>query len=269
MANTYPNGVGGTLGDTLATCKPLLTSGTVWYVDSTNGVDGAAASGQNREKPLLTLTQAITNSAAVDIIVLLAGYSAILTTVVSLGGRLLIGEGGLTSQPTATIGFDGTTGELRLDAAGSRVGGIAFTTRTSQLAVARISFTASQCSMRNCTLECNGNDTAPAVQLVGALTGATMEDVVFTSTATNKLVQPESAVKSTGVQTDLVMRNVTFDAGEVGFSNYYALDLSTGAHVRMRAEGIALLRGADVTINSGTTGSFNPQLSTGGSRIVW
>lgn len=271
MPNSYPNGAGGTLGDTLATCKPLLvhSGGAIWYVAGSSGTDAASPAGQNREKPLATLAQAITNSSAGDIIVLLSGCSIVLAAVHSLGGRVLVGEGGLTSAPTATVGFDGANGELRLDAAGSRVGGIKFTGRTGALAVVRITISASNCEIRGCTVDCGANDTAAAVLLSGALSGVLIQNCTFTSTATLVTAQPESALKSNGVQTDLLIRNVAFDAGTVGFSNYYALDLSVGVHVRLRAESVSLLRGADATLNTSTSGSFNPQLTTGGSRLVW
>lgn len=271
MPNNYPNGVGATLGDTLATCKPLLVNsgGAIWYVAGAGGTDAASPAGQNREKPLATIQQAITNSSSGDIIVLLSSCSLVLATVVNLGGRVLIGEGGLTSLPTATVGFDGANGELRLDAAGSRVGGIKFTGRTGALAVVRITISASNCEMRNCTMDCGANDTAAGVLLGAAISGTRIENCTFTSTGTVVTAQPESAVKSNNAQTDMLLRNVTFDAGTVGFSNYYALDLSNGVHVRLRADGISMLRGADVTLNTSTSGSFNPQLSTGGSRLVW
>jgi len=268
MANNYPNGAGGTLGDNLATCKPVLTSGAIWYIGGSGGTDAASPAGQNREKPLATLAQALTNAASGDIIVLLSGASLTLTAAHSLTGHVLVGEGALTGLPTATIGFD-ASGELRLTAQASSVFGIKFTERTGASSTARITISAAQCVVRGCTMECGPSDTGPGILLSGALTGVRLETTVFTSTATLVGSQPAVAVQSSAAQTDLRLNGLTFDAGTVGFSNYYALDLSTGAHVRLRAEGISLLRGADVTINASAIGYFNPELTTGGSRIVW
>ena len=63
----YPNGLGQSLGDTLATTYPLHMSGQVWYVLSTTGVDAASPRGLDATRPLATFGQAYSNASNNDI----------------------------------------------------------------------------------------------------------------------------------------------------------------------------------------------------------
>ena len=63
------------------------------------------------------------------------------------------------------------------------------------------------------------------------------------------------------------LEGLTFDAGTVGWSNYWALDLSAGAITRLTIEGLSLLRGADAKFHASSTGRVNVQTASGGSRV--
>lgn len=266
MALTFPNGLGGTLGASLATCKPLQTSGDVWYVDSTIGVDAASPSGQNREKPLLTIAQALTNSVAGDIIVLLAGSVFALTGVTALAGRIVLGEGDASGVPTVQIGMN-AAGVVSMGTAGGELHNVRFTARTAASGgVARLTITASNQIVTNCYFDCDQYDDAQALSISSGTTNQSVRNCTFRSTATSSSAQPVSALKTLGTVTDLELTGCTFDAGTVGFSNYWALDMSAGIITRLKAEGLSFLRGADYRINTSWTGYFNPQTTSGGVR---
>ncbi|MEY4931756.1 MAG: hypothetical protein RLZZ403_76, partial [Pseudomonadota bacterium] len=104
MTISYPNGIGGSTGDSLALAKPLMMSGSVWYVDSATGTDAAGSAGKDRSKPLATLATAVSNASDDDIIVFFDGHEETLTSAQTLGKRLsLIGEGSDAGVPTVTF----------------------------------------------------------------------------------------------------------------------------------------------------------------------
>lgn len=265
----YPNGIGGSLGSSLATCKPLQTSGNVWYVSSSSGVDAASPAGQNREKPLLTLTQAITNSTAGDIIVLMSGSSIAIAAATALAGRALIGEGEAGGIPTAELTFS-SVGTVTQAAVGGEVRNIRFRARSGTSGgLAKLSLTASNQLVEDCYFDCDQYDDAQALGVVGALANVVVRGCTFVSTATSTAAQPFNALDTSGACTDFVLEDCVFDAGAAGFSNYWALDLSAAAITRLRGEGLSFLRGADYRIHASTTGKFNPQVTSGGVRGTW
>lgn len=269
MAIAYPNGIGGTLGDSLATAKPFIISGAVWYVNSVTGIDAVGGTnGQNRERPLATLAQAVTNSAGTDVIVLMDGCQVSLTGVQSIGSRFVVGEGLSGGIPTATINFN-AAGQLNMNGTGTQLRGVRLTSRSAAAALARVSIASDACVIRGCYIECGANDTGPAVSVSTALSGCIFRDTTFISTGVLLTAQPESAMKFAGTSSSFKLDGLVFDAGTVGFSNFYALDMSAGIHTNMDAEQISLLRGADVSINSNSTGFISTPTVTGGSRVNW
>lgn len=264
----YPNGIGGSLGSSIATCKPLLTSGSVWYVNSTGGVNAASPAGQNREKPLLTLAQAVTNAAAGDIIVLMDGCVVALTGVQAISGLTVVGEGSANGIPTATITFNGA-GTLQLGSSGTELHNVRITARTSASgsALARVSVLATSCVVRDCYFDFDQYDDGPGLSVATAITNCFVRSCTFVSVATVVTSQPLLAMSTVGSFTDLRLEDLTFDSGTVGWSNYWALDLSAGAITRLVIEGLSLLRGADARIHASSTGRVNVQTATGGARI--
>ncbi len=274
MSILYPNGIGASTGDSLVLSKPLLTSGNVWYVDSATGTDAVSPAGRNREKPLATLAQAVTNSADDDIIVFLDGHAQTLTAVQVISKRLtLVGEGSSAGVPTVTFTNNqaSTGGLFTASGASLQFRNIKFakSIETSGNATARVTCSAAGVHFKGCYFECGPYDNGPAVLLAAGADNATFDNCAFISTATLLTAQPESALKSSAAIAGLTIQNTSFSAGTVGFSNYYAVDLSGGAVTLMRCEGVSLLLGSDVFLHASSTGYFNPQLSTGGSRIAW
>lgn len=272
MANTvYSNGIGGTTGDDLTLASPLITSGNIWYVDSATGTDAASPAGRNREKPLDTLAQAVTNAADDDIIVLLDGHSETLTAAQAVTKRLtIVGEGSSSGVPTVTLTNNQAAASLlTLSGTNIQIRNIKFAANSQTCATARIVTSAAKPTFIGCYFQCGATDTGPAVLLDTGTTHPTFEDCTFISTGTVVSAQPESALKSGAAIADLIMKDCVFSAGTVGFSNYYAIDFSTAACTRMVVENLSLLLGADMLLHANSTGYINPQTVTGGSRITW
>ena len=59
---------------------------------------------------------------------------------------------------------------------------------------------------------------------------------------------------------------IVFSGGECGFADYA---MEGNGLVSIAAEGISLLLGADVELNTATTGYFNVATATGGARVDW
>lgn len=265
----YPNGIGGSLGSSLATCKPFLTSGNVWYVNSVTGTDAASPAGQNREKPLLTIAQALTNSAAGDTVVLMDGSVFALTSTVDLAGRFVVGEGSSGGIPTVQIGTN-ALGALSMGTAGGELRNVRFTaSAAARSGLGKLLLTASYQFVEDCYFDLGQYDDGPAISLATALTNHYLRGCTFVSTATSVAAQPLCAVFGVGTASNFTIEDCVFDAGTAGFSSYWALDLNAGAITRVKGTGLSFLRGADYRINSSSTGYFNPQTTTGGSRGSW
>lgn len=269
MTITYQNGLGGTLGDSLVTCKPFISSVGAVYVSSLIGVDAGGSAGLNRDKPLATLSQAYTNSTTDGVIVLLDGHTETLTGAFTIGKRLtIIGEGSNAGIPTVTLyNNQAAGGLLTLSTAGVQLRNIKFPGNVQTCAVARLTLTAANIKLRGCYFECGSKDTGPAVSLGSGASQTGIRNTTFISTATLTTAQPESALKSAAAVTNLYMEGVTFDDGTVGFSNPYAYNEGANVTTGLYAEGLSLLRGSKMIMNVSSTGWVNVQTATGGARV--
>lgn len=266
LGDHYPNGIVGT-GDALLTGKPVITSGDIWYVHATNGTDATLTAGQNRNKPLATLAQAITNSSSGDIIVCMDGHEETVTSAWALSKQLtIVGGGSSDGKPTA---------KLTLNAASSSM----FTPSTTNVQLrnlwleenaqsnttVKVLVTGDYFRMVGCYVEGNGNDTSSLLTINNA-DNCRIEDTTFISTATATGSLPESAVVASGIMQDLEMEGVVMDGGVYGWDNYYAF-ANTGALTRLRAIGGSFLRGSDVSLSDSTTGWLTAPTTTGSVRI--
>lgn len=275
MTIFWQNGLGGTLGDSLATCKPLYTQQDVWFVSSLIGTDAASPAGKNREEPLASLAGAngaFNNSTAGDIIVLMDGHTETLTSNLNVNKQLtIVGEGLSSGIPTATLtpNFNGVM--LTLAAAGCQLRGIKFGPNGAATASATVQVNGVEdCQVRGCYFQCGPNDGGGKLQLVANSHSFRLINSTFISTAVSRASQPVSAILLSGACSDLVMEGVTVSAGAYGFSGVFAVDLSNFALTRPCIEGLSLLLGADLSINSGTTDGYcNVQTVSGGSRGAW
>jgi hypothetical protein len=262
------SGIGGSTGAYLATASPLYSTGAVWYVDSTKGTDAVSPAGLNREKPLATLSQAVSNAASGDIISLGASHSELQSGTLSISKALLIvGEGSASGVPTATL-IANTSTSFALATAGAEFHNIRFAVRTAASATARVTM-ATGTALRGCYFDCAANETGPAVTLASSGTNMTLESCTFTSTATLTTAQPESAVKTLGTATDVLITDCVFSDGTVGFSNSYSCDLSAGAITRLEIRRLSLLLGAELKQHASSTWRLAGLTTTRGGRIVF
>lgn len=269
----YPNGTGETLGgDSLLTQSPLWVGGSVWWVNSATGVDAGGSAGQDREKPLATVGQALTNSASGDVIVLQSGHTETLTAALGLGGRTIVGVGTTSGKPAAQLKLNSANASLfSISGAGSEIRNVYFpaNVQSNTGASGKIACPAStNFILYGCYFECSGNDQQDAVQAIVASNNLRVENCTFVSTATAVGTRPTNGLRLTGAITDVWIRGNVFDDGLVGFSGK-AADLSGGAITRLRAFDNSLLRGADVAIHASSTGYFGTGTLSGGSGVSW
>lgn len=270
MPKYLPNGLGESLGDYLATTDDVLVSGNVWYVDSANGLNAAGTAGQNREKPLATLAQAVSNSSNGDIIVLLSTHDESVADLTISKQLTIVGSGTTDGKPSA---------KLRLSTSAATMG-ISFTGFNCQLrnvyvpalagAIATATYfigTSTRFQMRNCYVELGQYDSVPQLQIASGTEYAEIRDCTFVNVSES--TQPVVAIRSAAAFNGLTIEGLTLDGGAVGFSNYYAMDLSAGTTNFMRIERLSLLRGADVKLNASNFGHIAGFTATGGARLDW
>lgn len=268
----YPNGIGGTVGDSLDTCKPLQTSGNVWYVSSLIGTDAVSPAGQNREKPLATIAQAVTNASDDDIVVFLQGHTQTLTAVQVVNKRLtFIGEGTVSGKPGVSFLNNQAAGTLLLlSAAGAELRNLYFPPNVQACTGTRVAITGTDCVVSGCYFECGATDIGNALDL--AASRIRVERSTFISVATSLTAQPKLAIAFPAAVNAVgsYLQDVVVSAGTVGFSNFAAIDLTAATSVtQVKWQNLNLLLGADVAMGATTTGRVNVQLATGGSRVAW
>ncbi len=270
MPNQYPNGIGAPVGDSLVTCSPLTTSGSVWYVDSETGVDNASPAGRNREKPLATLQQAITNASAGDIISCLAGHTQSVSSAINISKTLtIVGEGSVAGVPAVSFSGTGAAVVFSVGAVSCEIRNIMFAASTGGSAQPRIDVVSVDCLVDGCYFECSALDNNAAIRIVSGAHGTRIRNTTILSTSISSASQPATGILITGAVDDLALEGVVLDAGTVGFSNFYALDGNGAAVTRLVGQDISLLRGADIRLDPATTGRLNIQTATGGSRVEW
>lgn len=271
MANVYPNGIGGDTGAALALAEPLYVSGAVWYVQSTTGTDAATPAGRNREKPLATLAQAITNAADNDIIVCLSAHAETLTGLVTISKKLtIIGEGSAAGVPTVVFTPNAAAASLfSITATNVELHNLKIAAQSQANSATKITCNQVGFVMDGCYVECGALDDAAALTLASGADQARVRNTTFISTGTLTSAQPESALKTSAAIADLTLEGVVFSSGTVGWSNYFAWDSSAAAVTRLRCSDLSLLLGADVKLHASSTGRLHIGTSTGGSRVEW
>lgn len=269
----YPNGIGGSApGDSLDLARPLQTTGNVWYVSSLTGTDAASPAGQNREKPLATVAQAVTNAVDGDIVVFLPGHTQTLAATQNIAKSLtLVGEGATAGKPAVSFILNAPAVHLfHASVAGVEFRNIYFPPSTQATSGARVLLDAgaTDALIRGCYFECGATDQFNTVILGASRTR--IESTTFISTAVSTSAQPNCAVSAgLAVLAGLTMVDVVVSAGTVGFSHYAAVDLTPATLTMLNIEGMSLLLGADMALPASGTGRVNIQLSTGGSRVSW
>lgn len=265
-----PNGIGELLGDQLVTCSPLQSTGAVWYVQSTNGVDAVSPAGKDKERPLATLAQAITNAADNDIIVLLPLHAQVLITQQSIAKKLtIVGAGTTNGKPAVTIGCNYAAASiLNVTVANVEFRNIRFTGSLLSTVQPKIALSLSGARVTGCYFECGALDQGAAVELFSGADQGRLTRCTFVSTATSLATRPGYGLRlQTSTVLDLELNDCVFDDGAYGFVT--GAFVSTGTLTRIKAENLSMLNGADVVIPSASTGFVNVATRTGGGRVDW
>lgn len=264
----WPNGLGGATGDTLGTCKPLITSGSVFYVDSVTG--SPEYDGTDEARPKSKLTDAVTLATGNDIVVLLPTHNEVITAQITVGtGITILGLGSAGGKPTAklTRGYDGSI--FSMSGSSSALRNIYFPASTVASATPHVVTSDSGINISDCYFEMGANDQHSALYLNTSTQDFRLTDTSFVSTAAATGDQPFTTVRLGAALSHIYLIGVTVDGGASGWGSPYGLDLGTFAITILRAESLSLLRGSDMHVTSTTTGYVNVQTATGSSRVLW
>lgn len=272
--NIFTGGLGGVSGATLAIVSPLYTSGEVWYLHGPSGTDAASPAGKERNKPLATLAQALTNAGNNDTIVCLSGHTETLTATATIAetGLSIVGEGTGSSRPKFTRNVNG----VLFDVTGAAVtidniyfpGGAASTT-SGKVSVASVGSV-----VRNCYFEASVLDDGGQLEFTAGAGQCRVRGCTFISTAATVADQPSSALRVVSAMSDLwiggpeTAQAVVVDGGSSGWSATAALNV-TAAVTRLRIQNVDLLNDSDINIVTATTGFVHVRNKTGSARVVW
>lgn len=272
------NGLGETSGDSLALAgTPFQTSGNVWWVLSTIGSDAASPAGQDREKPLATLAQAVTNSADGDTIVLRAGHIETRTTAITINKSLTIVGGGtqtVTVNGVATV-VPGVTLKanaagiqlLNITAASVELRGIYFPENLqSNSGSARVDISGAQCQVNGCYFAAGSLDIQVTMRVTAGGDRLRVENCTFVSTATTT-TRPVAGIQLAAALSGVELKDVVFDEGSFGWSAQAFVESATQTNSRML--GVTLLNGAKFVKGSSSTGYVGLKRSTSASSVLW
>lgn len=246
----YPNGGGGTTGDNVSVRKPvyMLNGGHIWYVGP-GGTDGAGL-GKEREKPLATTAQAVTNASAGDTIIYLENFAETITSQVAINKMLtLVSEGSGSSVARLTCGAN--ISMLAISAVGASLNNMYFPASTVAN-VDRVEITAVGVVIDNCTFDCGAFDTGRAVRYNTGAGSCQLTNTIFRAVASQPAVGVEVTVATSG----MFIENVTLDGGAFGFADFA---FKAGAALTaVYADTVHQLNNADVSLAAGCTGIWIP-----------
>lgn len=269
----WANGPGELLGDQLATGKPYYFTASTWFVNSAVGTDGAGSAGLDREKPLATLGQAITNASAGDTVILMDGHSETLTAVLAINKQLFIAGGGSSGGiPTVSFTMNAAAADtFNVSAGNTEIRNIWFK-ESAQANTGgtggKIHTSASGCRIIGCYFSMGANDAYAGILADTAPTSLRVESCTFISTATSRAVRPAQGLTVRTAASDVEVYNCIFSDGAVGFSSR-AFDTSTVTITRLRIFNLSLLLGASAAMGGSSTGFISGITQTGGGRVDW
>lgn len=259
--NLYPNGGGGTTGDEVAVNKPIImgTTGHVWYVSSVTGSDAASPRGREREKPVATLSQAVTNAAAGDVVIFLANHAETISSNLTISKALTIVSEGSGSSRAKLTSAVAAGAMLSISQTGSSLNNIYFPAPIAAT-TARVIFGGSGLVTDNCYFECGPLETNAALLLQSSANSCQITNAYFIATAS----QPAIAISVAAVS-GLFMEDVTLDGGSFGFSSFAFT--AAGALTAVYANKIHQLNNADVSLAATWTGVWIPGEKSGSARF--
>lgn len=267
-----PNGIGESTGDSLVTTDHLESNGTIWWVNSSGGVDAAAPRGKNRLEPLATLAQAHTNSASGDTLVLMDGHTETIASGITITKNLtIVGAGSSSGRPTVKLtNNQAAAAMLTLSPAEFlSIRNIWFEEDAQSNSAARIIQNGGTVEMRGCYIECNSTTASTSgVMTVTGGSGTILKSTTVISTGTGVASQPTYGITVPFAANFMLMDGMVFDNGSYGFANLYAYYATAAANV-IRADSISLLRGATIRLMEASVGYIQVGTRTGGAFIEW
>lgn len=259
--NSWPNGLAGT-GFELATVTNNYFSGSVYWLDTVNGSN--ANTGLERELPKATLASVLaTPVVSGDIVCIESGSAETLTTqAFSVAGVTILGFGQGANRPRYTATTDANA-MFNVTAAGVRFYNLYFPASTSA-PVARIKTAAAESEINGCYFECGASDTATTVLVATSGNNCRIINSSFVTTAS----RPAIGLSVTGAVTDLYCKDLTFNGGSYGWTDY-AFKVSTAAPTRMLIDGLTLTNRSDFGVTvTGTTYKIFGVDTSGSGRVV-
>jgi hypothetical protein len=272
-----PNGIGETLGDSLATTSPLEVNGNVWYVHYGTGTDAVSPAGQSRQAPLKTFDQANTNAASGDVVVLMDGHEETIAATITVSKDLtVIGAGSSGGLPTVKLTNNQAAGQMLSITAQNyaQFRNIWFEEELQANSAAKLvlssAFSTGDVIFTGCYFQCGQYDDDYAVEITQG-SSVVFKNTTFISTATSIATQPYAAIGTVSGSTlhAVVLDGAVIDGGTYGWSKYHAVDLVDQQPTMVIGESVSLLRGSDVRIHSSAVGYFNASTQSGGCRIDW
>lgn len=274
MSNFWPNGTGESVGDDLASSTPLYTSGAIWYVLSTTGIDAASPAGKNKEKPLATLNQAVTNAASGDIIVLLTGHTETRTAAMTISKSLtIVGCGTTSSKPSPQLLNNSAAASMwTVNTAGIyvEVRNVYFPAQVQSNSATKISNGQGNLRFVGCYFEANAFDTAAVITIPATGTESTFGFISSTmiSTGTSTTSQPLVGISGTSHTAHVRLDGAIFSDGTYGWSGDSAATITAaGSTESIRGIGVSLLLGATLALPATRT-FVTVSTATGGGRVV-
>ena len=268
MVSYLVDGIGASLGDSLAMETGFIGTPAVYYVSSVSGSN--YYNGRDRAKPFATLSYAIGSAMAGDIIVLLTDHTESVNSVVVNKELLIIGEGTSEGKPTASVwgNATGTSEVITVSANRVEIRNVRFRPQTFAATGSFINWTGTDGLMKGCYLESDEFDDGPKLMVAGDRMA--VESTTFISVATSVANQPVQAIATTsGALTLFTMRASVISGGAYGWSSADTAAYFQAAALQVRIESLSLLLGSDVKLDADVTGFVSVPVSTGGSQVRW
>lgn len=260
MSLVFENGIlSSTAGGDNFLSKPLVVTGSVWWVSS---ITGSNANAGTQELPFATLAQAITSSTTNngDVIILLSGHTETITSAISVSKAVAIyGVGSGSSAPNFIV--NGNVDCIQMSAANSELNNIYFPAGTAAN-TSRVKIDAANVKVKGCTFLCGTNDTNTVLITLNGLY-ARVDSCSMTITASGPasgvLVQSASAA---GVR----ISNSTFN-GSASFNWTNGAIYSTFAHLSYNYDSITLTNRASIIHTAAAKGYVTNVVASNNSRI--
>lgn len=269
MATYLADGIGASLGDSLAMSSGMIAICTTWYVSSVSGAD-ATTNGRDRARPFATLAYAISQATAQDIIVLLSDHTETTNSVAVSKELLIIGEGSSEGKPTVSVwgNATGTSEVISVTANRVEIRNVRFRPQTAATTAPFINWTGTDGLMKGCYLESDQYDDGAKLNVGGDR--MTVESTTFISVAISIANRPEQAVSTTASALTLFrMRDSVISGGAYGWASTNTAAYFQATALQVRIEGLSLLLGSDMKLDSDVTGFTNVPVATGGSQVRW